>query len=234
MSSTNQPTLPAEISLTLLPHIPYHPTTWLNLHLTSRTIHDLLNNHEKSLVRAITALQFPPSALQLFPGLDPVRTYSDLNKLWSRLRTLDELNKYWLHVVTNTDEFHWLEGRWSSVHKAGLLLLYRLQDASSYQAKLELLKSLPPTSLACLLFKLVSSIRILRVFGPEPIHLRYALGRTEERSEVEVATEEMILRCGPEFFVALLREDGVWKGWREVAVRYVLFTLSQSFAELSD
>lgn len=91
------------------------------------------------------------------------------------------------------------------MHKAGLLLLYRVQDSGSYEGKMELLSRLPATSLACLLFKLVSSVKILRVLGPDPIHAKYAAGDSMMRSDVELAVEEVLLQIGPEFFVALLR-----------------------------
>ncbi|KAF2768334.1 hypothetical protein EJ03DRAFT_314222 [Teratosphaeria nubilosa] len=200
--------LPAEIWLEIIPHIPYTPTQLTHLRLTNHTLNNLLRTHEHSLVAAITQTQLlsPTLNLHLFPSLPP-KTYADLHTLHRRSATLASLHQKWLHIVTSSEEFHWLEGRWTSIHKAGLLLLYRLQDTPSHDSKLHLLSSLPSTSLACLLFKLISSIKILRVFGPEPIHLRHALGDAPTRSDIELACEELLLQHGPEFFVRLLEHD---------------------------
>ncbi|KAH9826531.1 hypothetical protein Tdes44962_MAKER00495 [Teratosphaeria destructans] len=200
--------LPAEIWLEIIPHIPYTPTQLTHLRLTNRTLNNLLRTHEHSLVAAIrhTQLCSPTLNLHLFPSLIP-KTYADLHTLHRRSDTLASLHEKWLHIVSSSEEFHWLDGRWTSIHKAGLLLLYRLQDTPSQACKLRLLASLPSTSLACLLFKLISSVKILRVFGPDPIHLRHALGDAPTRADIELACEELLLQHGPEFFVRLLEHD---------------------------
>lgn len=88
---------------------------------------------------------------------------------------------------------------------SGLLLLHRLQDTGSYCHKVALINGLPSTSLACLLFKLVSSIKILRIYGPDPINSTYQSGDIMARSDIELAFEEMLLQHGPDFFIAMLK-----------------------------
>jgi hypothetical protein len=58
------------------------------------------------------------------------------------------------------------------------------------------------------LFKLVSSIKILRVHGAAPIHGTYAAGDVLTRSDVELAAEEMLLLHGPEWFLGMMRAGG--------------------------
>jgi hypothetical protein len=52
---------------------------------------------------------------------------------------------------------------------------------------------------------LVSSIKILRIHGAAPIHGTYAAGDLLVRSDVELASEEMLLLHGPEWFLAMMR-----------------------------
>jgi hypothetical protein len=68
-----------------------------------------------------------------------------------------------------------------------------------------------------LLFKLISSIKILRIYGPNPINGKFCSGDVMQRSDIELAFEEMLLQFGPEFFIAMLRagevkkrEQGLW------------------------
>lgn len=74
-----------------------------------------------------------------------------------------------------------------------------------------MLASWPATTLACLMFKLVSGVRILRTWGAEPVKLSRGamgigsgLGDEESRCEVELCCEEMMLVHGPDFFVSML------------------------------
>jgi hypothetical protein len=52
---------------------------------------------------------------------------------------------------------------------------------------------------------LVSSVKILRIHGAAPIHGTYAAGDLLVRSDVELASEEMLLLHGPEWFLGMLR-----------------------------
>lgn len=229
---TGAHTLPPELWLELLPHIPYTPRTHLALHQTCSSLHALITTHEHTLVSAIKATQHTrQTTSDLYPDL-ALTTYAGLHTLHHRQQTLENLHGQWLHIVTAENvDLHWLKGKWEAVHKVGLLLLYRLQDVSStseetaYEARIQLMHALPAPSLACLLFKLISSIKILRVYGPEPIRGTYRNDCLMVRSDVELALEELLLLHGPEFFVALLGMDGkeMAKGAerREWAVRFV-------------
>lgn len=178
------------------------------------------------------------------------QTFADLSTLHARLDTLHEIHSHWLQIVNHGPDLQWLKGRWENIHKAGLLLLYRLQDAGrrpasyfsssssglappdamqTYIAQLELLHALPGPSLACLLFKLLASIRILRVHGPTPIHATTTWGASidpaQQRQDIELACEESLLKHGPAFFVALLRDGqaslGIKSRTRSWAVKSV-------------
>lgn len=210
MSSTGFPAfhgtladLPAEVVLEIIPRIAYSPIDLLSLCLTCRRFNSLVSHHQISLVRAFKSSSSLRPALRQFPGL-PITGYADLRALHRRLARLDALHARWLHITSHGPELAWLRGRWETIHKAGLLLLYRLHDCGSYEQKTALLASLPATSLACLLFKLGASVKILRVYGPDPIRGTFAAGDVLARSDVELACEEMLLVHGPEFFLALL------------------------------
>ena len=199
LSLTN---LPPEVFLDIVPHIPYDSHNLRALRSTTRRFNRLVTDHEQSLVTAIKAQQFEPDTLRSFPSLP--HSFNGLSTLHKRLVTLADVHEHWLKITHNGPELHWLRDRWESSHKAGMLLLYRLHDIKSHAAKIELLQSLPTTSLACLIFKLYSSIKILRLYGPEPINLSYAAGDLIARSDVELAFEETLLTHGPDLFVALL------------------------------
>jgi hypothetical protein len=184
-------------------------------------LHLLIKNHEHSLVKSIKKCQRSTTGFRLFPSLK-TNTFDDLNILYTRLSTLEDLHEQWLRITSYGPELNWLKGRWESVHKAGLLLLHRLQDSGSYNYKVAMLNGLSSTSLACLLFKLISSIKILRIYGPEPIKGTFCAGDVMQRSDIELAFEEMLLQYGPNFFITMLkagescppREQGMW------AIRY--------------
>lgn len=199
--------LPPEVLLEIVPFVPFSPRTLSCLCLTCARLNVLIKQHENSLVSDIKETQIPQSALQLFPSLNTA-TYDGLSTLHKRLTTLSDLHDQWLQITSHGPELDWLKGRWETIHKTGLLLLYRLQDTGSYCNKVALINGLPATSLACLLFKLISSIKILRIYGPEPINGYWSAGDIMARSDVELAFEEMLLQYGPDFFVAMLRAGG--------------------------
>ncbi|KAK5707760.1 hypothetical protein LTR97_000298 [Elasticomyces elasticus] len=238
MPASNPPTppppaiLPPEIWLTILPLIPYTPTQFSALRLISHHHNDLLTLHEKSLAPHLKTQTFDPQTLQSFPGM-AVGSYRHLATLHTRLHTLQTLKATWTAITTaNTNrELAWLEGRYEAVFRAGILLLYRLQDTTSsagtmhihsnsaegtvlcpHCAKLALIAGLPATSLACLLFVLVAAVKILRVCGKAPIHARWCEGDMDVRSEVELACEEVLLERGVGVFMGLL-VLGEEEGW---------------------
>jgi hypothetical protein len=75
---------------------------------------------------------------------------------------------------------------------------------TAHAAKTDLLHLLPATSLACLVFKCYSAVKILRVHGPDPVHSRCGWEDAGFRCEVELAVEELLLVHGAGFFVGLL------------------------------
>lgn len=88
-----------------------------------------------------------------------------------------------------------------------------VKSTTAHAAKADLLNLLPATSLACLIFKCYSAVRILRVHGPEPVHSRCGWEDAGFRCEVELAVEELLLGHGVEFFEGLLAEGtGVGNG----------------------
>lgn len=204
--------LPPELLLQIIPNIPHDPQNIESLKLTNRQFYSLLTAHETTLAPAIRRTSYKTSP-RLFPSL-PLNSYTSLSTLHNRLATLTALHDNWLHLTSHGPELNWLRDRWESIHKAGTLLLYRLRDCcesfdhgdsdAAHAAKIDLLHLLPATSLACLVFKCYSAIKILRVHGPEPVHATFAKEDVGMRCEVELALEEMLLEHGPEFFVALL------------------------------
>ena len=218
---TNCPfhTLPTEILLEIISSVPFTPADFLSLRLTCRRFHDVLTHHEAPIAAATRRRTFDAKTTILFPGLhdDSLR---NLGRLHARVQTLESVHEHWLKITQHSPQLEWLKGRFEGVHKAGLLLLYHLQDLRLQKStnaegspicehcqRAAFLRSLPATSLACLLFKLVSSVRILRVHGPEPIAEGWKKGNVGARSDVELVCEELILRNGPWFFLALLQPD---------------------------
>ena len=214
--------LPAEILLDIVSSVPFTPANFLALRLTCRRFHDVLTHHEGPIAAATRRQTFDARIVALFPGLGE-ESLRNLSRLYTRVDTLAGVHEQFLNITNNSPELEWLKGRFEAVHKAGLLLLYHLQDLRlrpAAAATLEgaspicehcqrvlFIRTLPPTSLACLLFKLISSVRILRIFGPEPIRDSWRKGDAGARSDVELVCEELILRNGPWFFVALLKDD---------------------------
>ncbi|QIW96093.1 hypothetical protein AMS68_001611 [Peltaster fructicola] len=212
--TTSFASLPPEIILEIIPRIPYDPESLLRLQLTLRSFRSLIESHEHSMVSEIRAQQYTKSTLRLFPSL--AHDWRGLSVLHRRLQTLADVHEHWLKITHNGPELHWLRDRWEAAHKAGMLLLYRIRDNETHEAKMSTVRALPATSLACLLFKLYSSIKILRIYGPEPINLSFAAGDLVLRSDIELAFEEMLLTHGPDFFVILLksgRPDCEQRGW---------------------
>ncbi|KAK0872745.1 hypothetical protein LTR87_012243 [Friedmanniomyces endolithicus] len=207
-----------------------------------------MTRHETSLVKGLKRYSIPISTAKLYPDL-PLRTFRSLATLHARQETLQEVARAWPTIITSRNEspgqegLHWLAGRYEPIFTAGLLLLYRLQDTPqtpplpspnlaeslaethnpTHTAQLALLHTLPPTSLASLLFVCLASVKILRVLGPEPVNKSWCKGDVEVRSEVEMACETILLESGVGVFVGLLGLGGDGgKGRGEWALRYVV------------
>ncbi|PIA94667.1 hypothetical protein CB0940_08803 [Cercospora beticola] len=265
-SQTSLATLPPELLLEIIPQISYSPESLLSLILTSRTLHNLIKSHEYSLTRSITHHQIPQKQQSNhFPSLDQITTFANLSTYHTRLQVLSNLvDKYPSLGTTNknnptththhhcpscsTSTLWLLNPRWSTLHKTGLLLLYRLQDQGSYCHKVALLNGLPAISLACMLLALLAQNRILRASGlletlPKIEGNRWwesSGGGTKEEEErrrkliemreTEMVCEEMGLKFGVGFYGSLfeglaLDECGVQKeGGKESWARKALET----------
>lgn len=238
-------TLPIELILEILPYIPYTAAHSLRpLCLTCTSLHRIIVQHEKSLVRSIKTKQAFHLQFQLFPSL-VIDSFKGLDAFYRRLERWEVLRGEWGRIVsgggsggsgsTGDDddddgerglEVEWLQGRrWEGIYQMGGLLLYRLGDYQRQQRQQQeqgqqkqqeqeekekeknsssLINHLPATSLASIYFHIIASIKILRIYGPDPIHQRFCAGDVGVRSDVELALEEMLLMYGPEFFLALL------------------------------
>nr|OQO16030.1 hypothetical protein B0A51_17920 [Rachicladosporium sp. CCFEE 5018] len=195
--------LPVEIILEIIPHVPFSPSQFQTLRKISSTFESAIASHEKSLVNAIRGIQYTKSTIASFPGLS--QSYTGLSTLHSRLDTISGLSDLWPRLTTGNADLAWIRDRWLTIYKLGTLLLYRLQDCSAHDTRTDLLNALPATSLAPLFFTLHSSVKVLRCHGPEPINGSYSKGDAEARVDIELAFEEMLLQHGPDFFVSLLR-----------------------------
>jgi len=111
--------------------------------------------------------------------------------------------------------------RWTKIQEVGLGLLYRLQDCGKGEAHVVpcsllksfsvcsedqamLIRTLPATSLAVLLFTLFISIHQLRADGPDIIHHQSPVQVPAFRAELELACEELMLQHGADYLVLLL------------------------------
>lgn len=243
-------TLPPELLLSIISAAPFTPADFLALHLTCRRFHEVLTQHETPIAINTKRRTFSSRTIALFPGLEN-HDLRSVRRLWSRVRELEEVHERWVEVTTSSSsgrgdgggegELTWLQSRFEGIHKAGLLLLYRMHDLHLQQnhpdptsaeppicthcTRTVFLPSLPATSLATILFTLISSVRILRVHGPEPVNARWGTGDVERRSDVELVCEEMILEHGVWIFLALLRGDVEGKDTTG-AVEYVSLAVS--------
>lgn len=226
MSTLNS--LPTEILLQIIPQITYSPSTLSSLSLTSNRLNEILTHHEQTLVRAyLSGQSFLSESAVLHPGLE-INTYADIATLHNRTTALAGLKADWWDL-THRQDVRWLRcSRWAKIYRAGLLVLYYLQDAErqttvqthkvKHEKQQELVRRLPATSLACLLFALVGGMALLRAKGPEVLrreHVchcvlvmdREAHGEDEvRRREMELACEEMLLAHGPNYLFSMIEE----------------------------
>lgn len=219
-------TLPPEILLDIISTVPFTPTAFLSLRLTCRRFHAILTQHEGPIALAARRRTFDPAPTALFPGLE-IPSLQNLNRLYARTQALEVLHEQWPDITREGGGLEWLDGRFESIHKASLLLLWHLHDfpttgpsshtqpatsttptPCTHCRRSHFLRSLPTTSLASLLFALVASVRVLRIHGPEPIRESWRKGDVAARSDVELVCEELMLSKGPWFFLALAKPDG--------------------------
>jgi hypothetical protein len=114
-------------------------------------------------------------------------------------------------TTTATESDTTEEGAWTTTEVEKDDLVSQTLAQAAHAAKSDLLHLLPATSLACLIFKCYSAVKILRVHGPDPVHSRCGWEDAGFRCEVELAVEELLLVYGAGFFVGLL-EAGTGSG----------------------
>ncbi|WPH03224.1 Hypothetical protein R9X50_00610100 [Acrodontium crateriforme] len=227
MSTLNS--LPTEILLQIIPQITYSPSTISSLSLTSSRFNEILTHHEQTIVKGYLCGQsFLFASAALHPGLK-INTYTDIATIHNRTTALADLKAKWWDL-THRQDVRWLRcSRWAKIYRAGLLVLYSLQDREQaeeqtrklkHDIKQEIIRQLPATSLACLLFVLVGGMALLRAQGPAVLrreHVchcalimdREAHGEDEvKRREIELACEEMLLAHGPNYLFAMIQEGG--------------------------
>lgn len=218
--------LPPELILDSLSRIDYTPGCFDNLRLVCRELNNIIQRFEHGLTVEIIRLQFPPGILARYPGLRTSEIKLDfriLDELCIRMYTLSRLERN-CHNIRRREgkEAAWMRPEWINLHQAGMHILYRLHDAGklsraisarasgllpttgSHENKSQVIRSLPPTSLAILLLTLYLCIHQLRADGPSLLVPTSPLLHGMLRFEVELCCQELILQHGPSFLDALL------------------------------
>ncbi|KAH0371058.1 hypothetical protein KCU65_g2114, partial [Aureobasidium melanogenum] len=200
--------LPPELILGILARIEYTPAYHNQLRLVCRDFNGLLQQYEHSLAAETVHLHFPQGILARYPGLRKTGTsigLKTLDELYMRLCTLFRLERN-CHNIRRREgkEAAWMRPEWINLQQAGMHLLYRLHDAGNHEDKTQVIRSLPPTSLAILLLTLYLCIQQLRADGPSLLIPTSPLLHGMLRFEVELCCQELILQHGPSFLDSLL------------------------------
>ncbi|KAG9681453.1 hypothetical protein KCU95_g14895, partial [Aureobasidium melanogenum] len=200
--------LPPELILGIFARIEYTPAYHNQLRLVCRDFNGLLQQYEHSLAAETVYLHFPLGILAKYPGLCKTGTsigLKTLDELYMRLCTLFRLERN-CHNIRKREgkEAAWMRPEWINLQQAGMHLLYRLHDAGNHENKSQVIRSLPPTSLAILLLTLYLCIQQLRADGPSLLIPTSPLLHGMLRFEVELCCQELILQNGPSFLDALL------------------------------
>lgn len=198
--------LPPELLLDSISRLDYTPRCLSTLRLVCRDFNQILQQYEHSLALQVIRLQFPRNILANHPGLDGKNiSFKTLDELYVRLSTLFRLERN-CHSIRRREgkEAAWMRPEWMNLQQAGLHLLYYLYDAGNHEDQSNIIRSLPPTSLAILLLTLHLSIHQLRADGPDLFNPTSPLLHGMLRFEVELCCQELILQRGPGFLDALL------------------------------
>ncbi|THZ77613.1 hypothetical protein D6C84_08460 [Aureobasidium pullulans] len=200
--------LPPELILESLAQVNYTPCHLDQLRLVCRDFNDLLQQYEHSLSFEIIRLQFPLNILARYPGLHTPGSslgFKTLDELYMRSSTLFRIERN-CHNIRRREgkEAAWMRPEWVNLQQAGMHLLYRIHDSKSHENKAQVIKSLPPTSLAILLLTLHLCVHQLRSDGPCILIPTSPLLHGMLRFEVELCTQELILHHGPSYQDALL------------------------------
>ncbi|TIA62340.1 hypothetical protein D6C77_02837 [Aureobasidium pullulans] len=200
--------LPPELILESLAQVDYTPGHLDQLRLVCRDFNDLLQQYEHSLSFEIIRLQCPLNILAKYPGLHAPGSslgFKTLDELYMRFNTLFRIERN-CHNIRRREgkEAAWMRPEWVNLQQAGMHLLYRIHDSKSHENKAQIIKSLPPTSLAILLLTLHLCVHQLRSDGPCILIPTSPLLHGMLRFEVELCTQELILHHGPSYQDALL------------------------------
>ncbi|KAI5205439.1 hypothetical protein E4T39_03008 [Aureobasidium subglaciale] len=200
--------LPPELLLNSLARIDYTPGYFNRLRLVCCGLEGLLWQYEHSLAVEIIRLQFPSNILSRYPGLHEPGTsigFRMLDEVCERMYTLFRIERN-CHNIRRREgkEAVWMRIEWINLQQVGMHLLYRLFDAGNHKNKSQIIRSLPPTSLAILLLTLHLCIHQLRSDGPSLLIPTSPLLHGMLRFEVEMCCQELILQHGPCFLDALL------------------------------
>ncbi|TKX23900.1 hypothetical protein C1H76_3838 [Elsinoe australis] len=207
--------LPNEILLDILSEIQYDPSLESNLRLVNKRFQQVTDGYQHCIASNILNTQFSWAPRQ-FPGLfekskqnGKAPGWRELAAIFHRTAVLSNIkSRCKVMRETNSEHSAWTTCRALTFHHAGLLILYRLADSGSAEAKAELLRGLPKGSLAVLLFTLMVSVHLLRAIGPQMVLYWSDPPLTEDtRSDIELACEELLLRDGPTFLLGLLMHD---------------------------
>ncbi|THY74965.1 hypothetical protein D6C86_02593 [Aureobasidium pullulans] len=200
--------LPPELILESLAQVDYTPGHLDQLRLVCRDFNDLLQQYEHSLSFEIIRLQCPLNILAKYPGLHAPGSslgFKTLDELYMRFNTLFRIERN-CHNIRRREgkEAAWMRPEWVNLQQAGMHLLYRIHDSKSHENKAQVIKSLPPTSLAILLLTLHLCVHQLRSDGPCILIPTSPLLHGMLRFEVELCTQELVLHHGPSYQDALL------------------------------
>ncbi|PNS19781.1 hypothetical protein CAC42_7748 [Sphaceloma murrayae] len=207
--------LPNEILLDILSEIDYDPSLEINLRLVSKRFKQITDGYQHCIASNILNTQFAWAPRQ-YPELFEKRRRDGKPPGWKELAAIFHRTAVLSNIKSrckimregNSEHSAWTTCRALTFQHVGLLLLYRLSDTGSAEAKAELLNSLPKGSLAILLFTLMVSVHLLRAVGPQMVLYWTDPPVTEEiRSDIELACEELLLRDGPRFLLGLLMHD---------------------------
>ncbi|GAM87751.1 hypothetical protein ANO11243_057780 [Dothideomycetidae sp. 11243] len=213
-SSAGLESLPSEVLLEVLSEIPYDCSLRGTLRLVNQRFKHATDSFEHCIAGRMLTNQFAWAPRQ-FPGLLGVDVrpknpgWAELATVFHRIAVLSNIKSRCKIIREGRGEHSaWTTGRAITFHHTGLLLLYRLADCKSHKAKMELIRSLPSSSLAVILFSLMVSVHLLRAIGPQLSPCWSDGPLTEEaRSDMELASEELLLRDGPDFLLGLLMHD---------------------------
>ncbi|KAL1646850.1 hypothetical protein SLS58_002985 [Diplodia intermedia] len=182
-----------------------------NLQLVDRRLHHMLKTYERSLCRGYAINQLL-HIIPCFPDLISPQcgtcrnvgcasglSFSLLAEVQRRANALITLRRDVFKLAPVCCCLH----VWYRMFKAGILLLYRVQERSTYDDKVAFITSMPLEALASIFITLAQSVRAAQMGGSGLIHRDSHRDDPEARSDIHLVFEDTILLVGPEFVIAL-------------------------------